>query len=349
MPRLRYIVSRLKKMSSGGMMRSVESVCQRSGKSKAAVMADMAGCALFYSAGYMDYDLFALENTNARQRRTFVVRGVNDSYVGALNEEAYRHIFNNKDEFNAAFEKYLGRDWLRFDPADPEAFYTWLKGRGVIIAKPRDGMCGKGVEKLAPADYPDPAVLFEHLRDNGCGVVEECLKQHPDMDAMYPGSVNTVRLVTVLTRGEVHLMCAYVRIGNGSHVDNFGAGGMLAKADKDSGVLTFDAVDNAGVIYQNHPVTGTKIKGFQVPLWAECVELAKQAALTVPQIGYVGWDIGITPEGPVLIEGNEFPGHNIYQIPAHTPDRTGLKPLFDAVIFPDGKKSSRKSRNNKQR
>lgn len=349
MPRLRYIVSRLKKMSSGGMMRSVESVCLRSGKSKAAVMADMAACALLYNAGYMDYDLFALENTNARQRRTFVVRGVNDAYVGALNQEAYRHIFNNKDEFNAVFEKYLGRGWLRFDPAEPEAFFAWLAGRDVIIAKPRDGMCGKGVEKLALADYPDQSVLFEHLRDNGCGVVEECLRQHPEMDAMYPVSVNTVRLVTVLTRGEVHLMCAYVRIGNGSHVDNFGAGGLLAKADKDSGVLTFEGVDNAGVIYEHHPVTGTKIKGFQVPLWAECVELARQAALTVPQIGYVGWDIGITPEGPVLIEGNEFPGHNIYQIPAHTPDKTGLKPLFDAVIFPDGKNNSRKSQNNTQR
>ena len=80
-----------------------------------------------------------------------------------------------------------------------------------------------------------------------------------------------------------------------------------------------------------NPATGAPIKGFTFPDWDRAVELVKSAAQVVPEVGYVGWDVCFTPEGPCLVEGNQFPGHDIYQLPVHTPDKIGIMPRFRAI------------------
>ena len=70
-----------------------------------------------------------------------------------------------------------------------------------------------------------------------------------------------------------------------------------------------------------------------IPYWKEAVALCKEAALVIPQIRYCGWDVAITPEGPVFIEGNHLPGHDIYQLPAQVPDRIGgMLPKFKEIL-----------------
>ena len=52
----------------------------------------------------------------------------------------------------------------------------------------------------------------------------------------------------------------------------------------------------------------------------------------VPQVRFVAWDVAITPDGPVFIEGNSFPSHAIPQFAAHFPDGIGILPRFEAFI-----------------
>ena len=56
--------------------------------------------------------------------------------------------------------------------------------------------------------------------------------------------------------------------------------------------------------------------------------MVRKAATEVPQMGYIGWDVAFSVNGPLLIEGNDFPGHDIYQLPEHTPDKLGMMPKF---------------------
>jgi hypothetical protein len=76
-----------------------------------------------------------------------------------------------------------------------------------------------------------------------------------------------------------------------------------------------------------HPVTGERIEGFQLPHWDQAVALALEAHKTLPTIALVGWDIALTPDGPVIIEGNSTPGPNSPQI-AH-------KMPWGATDFPE--------------
>ena len=57
--------------------------------------------------------------------------------------------------------------------------------------------------------------------------------------------------------------------------------------------------------------------------------MVKSAAQQIPQMAYIGWDVAFSPEGPLLIERNNFPGHDIYQLPEHTPDKIGMMSRFE--------------------
>ena len=49
-------------------------------------------------------------------------------------------------------------------------------------------------------------------------------------------------------------------------------------------------------------------------------------------VRYIGWDVCITPDGPVLIEGNDYPGYDFWQLPEHTPDKIGLLPYYKKMV-----------------
>ena len=48
----------------------------------------------------------------------------------------------------------------------------------------------------------------------------------------------------------------------------------------------------------------------------------------VKEMRYIGWDVCFSNKGPILVEGNEYPGHDIYQLPEHTHDHYGIWPKF---------------------
>ena len=64
----------------------------------------------------------------------------------------------------------------------------------------------------------------------------------------------------------------------------------------------------------------------------EVKAMCLKAMHVVPQVRFVAWDVAITPDGPVFIEGNSFPSHAIPQFAAHFPDGIGILPRFEAFI-----------------
>ncbi len=54
-------------------------------------------------------------------------------------------------------------------------------------------------------------------------------------------------------------------------------------------------------------------------------------ALSAPEAPYVGWDIAITANGPVVIEGNH--NSSVFQPkPSASGVRTGLLPVYQAAV-----------------
>lgn len=333
MPDAVYLAQRLINIHPERVRKAIERCRERSGRSAAAIAADMVWCGLRYGAGPVDYSYCEFYNVPALKRATYVTRGVNNDLVRRLNDPRYIDIFEDKARFNRCFARFLRRSWVEVATATPNDFNALLESGGAIFAKPLGGTGGHGVERLKTESFASGAQLARYLKRGGFGIAEQEAAQCERMSALHPLSVNTVRMVTVLSGGEPRLVFAGLRVGNGAAVDNLHSGGMAALVDTASGEVKTAAVDKSFHLYERHPATGAAIKGFKIPMWRECVELVLAAARVVPQVGYVGWDVCIAPYGPLLIEGNCFPGHDIYQLPyVMAPEYTGLLPVIKRAL-----------------
>ena len=330
MGNIKYVLKRIKSMDKKAMFDKIDSIHKKTGKSKLYLLFDMQRCAMKYGAGYMDYDLFEMYNLNAKQRDTYITRGRNNEIVSKYNDKAYFYIFENKNEFNEVFKDYIKRDWINVRDTPKENVIAFMEKHNEFMAKPVDGGCGHGIEKINTQDYSSLDEVYKKLVEgNNNFELEEVIKQHPEVSKIYPDAINTVRVVTILKNGIPHVICAYFRIGNGKFVDNFNSGGMVAPVNEMTGEVMDKAIDKNKNLYETHPKTGAKIKGFKFPDWDKAIQMCKEAAKVVPQMGYIGWDVCFTPDGPIFVEGNEFPGHDIYQLPEHTPDKIGMMPKFN--------------------
>lgn len=316
------------------MWQTLNKIHNRSGKNRIILFFDMIICSIKYQAGYTDYFLFYFEDLNSKQRSTYVTRGVNNAYIRLLNDRNYYKYFNNKILFNDTFKYFLGREYIDLAKTSPEEFEEFLIKHPTIIAKTVDGTGGFGVEKYETYSNTDKQKLYKELIEKKQFLVEECIVQHKDMAKLAEKSVNTLRIVTVTKNNITHVMLKVIRFGNGINaVDNFHSGGMYTIFDN-NGIITKPAVDREGNVYTIHPLTKVKIEGFKIPYYQEAIELAIEASKVVPQLGYVGFDIAIAEDGPVLVEGNELPGYDLYQSKVHlNENKEGLKPLFDEVIY----------------
>ncbi|MBX3024841.1 hypothetical protein KF840_08010 [bacterium] len=155
----------------------------------------------------------------------------------------------------------------------------------------------------------------------GCIVLPR-LVNHPDMAELSTGALATVRAVTCRNeRDDVEVTNASLRMGQGrdSVVDNFHAGGIVAKVDLDSGSVG-PATDGAMARgpgrgwCDRHPDTGAAISGRILPFWPETLALARRAHATAfADHVVIGWDIAILADGPCLIEGNKGPDLDLVQ------------------------------------
>ena len=332
MEKIKYLFGRIKNMNFKRMFSTIDEIHELSGKSKIYLFFDIINCALRYQSGYVDYLLFEMWRLNKDERKTVLTRGKNNVFVKYYNNPSYNHIFLNKNEFNEKFKKNLNREYIILNGNNKDEFNKFLKGKKVIFCKPTSGTHGDSMEKIVISEFKGD--LYDYLYNKNLILVEEVVIQCEEMNKLYPYAINTVRIITVHKYdGEVLVVAAYQRIGNhGYIVDNYNGGGMVVPINEKTGIIEYPAVDKRKQIYYKHPMTDTPIVGFKVPKFSSAVNLAKKAAKVIDEIRYVGWDIAITDKGPVIIEGNEYPGHDIYQLPVHRTNNIGVLPKFEESL-----------------
>lgn len=324
------MLARVLKMNYINMFKIAKSVSKKADKSFVYIVKDMIHCGMKYQAGYYDYQEFEFYNIDEDKRSTYLTRGKNNEIIKKYNDKNYSHIFNDKVEFNNTFSEYINRDWLDMRTADIDEFKKFVTKNPVIIAKPFDGEGGNGVEKYSISSDSDITEVYNQIKSKKQYLVEEFVKQHKDLNELYAKSVNTMRMFTFCKDGEGHFLEAVLKIGNGGVIDNFSNGSMYTFVD-DNGVVTVPAIDKNDTLYTKHPITEKDIIGFKVPMFDEAVELVKKASTVIPQVAYVGWDVAISEDGPVIIEGNCFPG--VFQKRASfNKDGIGLIPTYQKYM-----------------
>ncbi len=147
-------------------------------------------------------------------------------------------------------------------------------------------------------------------------VVQGALKQHEDIARLNPSSVNTIRILSLISADGVKLYSSLLRLGVGdTKVDNLGSGGLVIGIDED-GKLKKEAHFLNNQRFAEHPATHVAFHNYQLPSFEKAKELVLKAHLNVPQFRMVSWDVAIREDGePVMIEANLSDGQlDLHQI-----------------------------------
>jgi hypothetical protein len=198
--------------------------------------------------------------------------------------------------------------WVRGDqsPVSGEDAARDLEiGLGRLFAKKTTGFAGQGAFVLQSV-----AQVAKLLRRPNM-LVQPVVVQHPAMAALHPPSLNTLRVITHTQSGGTEFVAAALRAGRGgAQIDNTSQGGISAPLNPDSGTVfkgahTYAKHEPDQPVYETHPDTGSRINGMKIPYWEDAVELIVKACGVVGGCTTLGWDVAITPDGPVLLEVND--------------------------------------------
>lgn len=196
----------------------------------------------------------------------------------------------------------------------PLPFVVWIRAYGeTVFVKPVDGFQGRGAYR-AKADVMGDAVKY-YLNENEVSemefinasrghIVEQLIHQTFSMSTLFPGAVNTLRIITISSNEGVKFAMCHGMIGAvGSACSNMAQGGIVVGIDQ-NGVVCTDGIMKRPPARTNHPDTGVRFRDYRIPEFEACVELAIRAHETLRSIYSIGWDVAITEDGPLIIEGN---------------------------------------------
>lgn len=144
---------------------------------------------------------------------------------------------------------------------------------------------------------------------------QDRIVQHPELARLNASSVNCVRIITYLDdEGCARVVSALLKVGRASsEIDNATGGGMISAIDLDTGRTgEFVEIFNERR-FTHHPDNGRQIAGFLVPFLNDALEVAKRIHTLLPYPRHLGWDVAISPDGPVLIEPNSYMAHHLIQ------------------------------------
>ena len=307
---------------------------QRSGKSSFVVMIKMVVDYLKYGVNPKEYYYFEFAGKENGQKKTFFTRQMFKKFLKRNNDPMYRQILNDKFIFGKTFEKYTRRKCVRNTNLTLEEFKEFIGDNEKFIFKPGEGSGGYGIEVIKRADYESLEAIYEKVIALPSGVLEEWIEQHEVMSAAYPYAVNCIRVATLMRNGKCTHLGALFTLGLGKKdITNALQGSVFGIVDLDKGVVVSDLCNYSDELFHEHPDTGFIANGFEVPYWKDVLKLTAEAASVVPQIGYVGWDVAISKDGPVLIEGNSISaGYIGFQHSLVRKDGLGSRPIWGPFV-----------------
>ena len=329
---MRKIKTFFRRVASGSFkrfFRNLNIVHKESGKNRIWLFFSMVFSMFRYGIGYLDYMTFGFAFIKKDKRRTFMTMDDNLNLARRLTNPEANPVFVNKLNFNRTFKEYLKRDFVDLQDGF-EAFEKFCQGKACFFAKEPESFGGLGVMKVS-VEGKNLKEIYDDLMAKKLFLAEEAIVQHEEMNKLCARSVNTIRIVTLLSdKGNANFVYALIRVGSGKNdVDNVTSGGMYTLLSADGEITHPAFCDKTVSYYTEHPNNGFKFIGFKVPYFKEALELCKKAAKVEPRMRYVGWDVAITPAGPVLVEGNNLPGYDMPQNHRFHDSGEGLKAAFE--------------------
>ncbi len=178
-------------------------------------------------------------------------------------------------------------------------------GDKIAVMKPAMGTSrGSGVRPLGRAvTRNEVRRLLETWRPDI--EVQAIIRQHPLLASIHEKSVNTIRVLSMLSGDRCEIISIVLRAGrSGVFVDGGNRGGINCGITLD-GKMKGPFHDKWANTYETHPETGFNPEGVQIPGFDRLIDTIKTQHLHFPQLRLISWDFSIDEnENPIFIEWN---------------------------------------------
>ena len=277
----------------------------------------------FYPQGYLDVGLWDVNRSEFK----YYYGHPNSLYARkkfrkAVQDREYQALFDNKyitDLYLRGLTKLIPKFLGIIKPSEFNELYINkvldTHKCDEIIIKPIEGCHGQDVIKVVRSDNNilihtnKTEVRLKDFELSEMSIAQEYVHQNSNIEQIYRSSINTIRMHTLLTKSnDVLILGSYMRFGMGGNiVDNVGAGGVMVGIKPESGKLGDVGYDHIAEKYFEHPDTKFRFSGFSVPYWEEIKKLAIHIQASTFFYKFLGMDIAVSQNGPVLIELNANP------------------------------------------
>lgn len=185
-------------------------------------------------------------------------------------------------------------------------------GGGIVVISQRvdDGWLGVSGKHYTLAEFKrhisDIIFGIYSLDMKSQAIIEKRLIQHPGMSSLSSIGLSDLRVILYNNRPVMAMLRLPTTISEGKA--NLHQGAVGVGVDLDSGE-TVNAIWQ-GKFIGLHPDFQHSLVGKTIPFWLESLEICRRVAEVMP-LKYVGVDLSLTMEGPVVLEVNARPGLEI--------------------------------------
>ncbi|MGM0647334.1 MAG: sugar-transfer associated ATP-grasp domain-containing protein [Bacteroidota bacterium] len=212
---------------------------------------------------------------------------------------------------------FLGKDKALLDDNTVDSIIQKADANSLFF-KPTLGLGGKGIMVFnkkndafidSQNNKLSAAFIKKSLGNKENYILQEGLRQHQEINQIYPGAVNTFRVYTAIEKGKAKVLFAFLRMGQGGNqLDNATQGGVVCKIDIKTGQFSPVGTSKLDKKFTKHPDTNFEFKDYTFPYWNEVRELTLSSAQKFEAVVYIGWDVAYTETGASIIEMNAGAG-----------------------------------------
>lgn len=285
------------------------------------------------------YDFRLWKDSNLKKAGQYIGWQEHAMIFDWLNRKLDTKTLDNKNSF---FEFYHSTDIptppiiVRFDGSEMEQWYCDSSSfpKVDLFIKPTNLYCGEGVERWEYVEvchkwkrvdtfltHSEFVSYCRQLANKYQLIVQPRLRNHPSFEQFSNGALCTLRVIFYhlpKTKPALFQSCFRMPVGMGE-ADNFNAGGIAAGVSERGKLGVAVGKDVRAGLFTHHPDTRARIEGVDLPYWQQVVDLALLAHERLGAPCFVGWDIALTIDGPIVLEGNEKFGVDLAQMPQGQP------------------------------
>lgn len=291
-----------------------------------------------------DFFVYHFYEKPISERRKFVTLYRSGRINKILNSQCKRELVEDKSLFGAYFSEFLLRNQISSCGLTYENFKDFYEQEKRVFAKPSLGCNGDGAFIIEEGISETELRKVYSKITNEPYVLETVLIQDGLLYELNPHTLNTIRVNVFNNHGDIRIINAILRTGQGEVVtDNICAGGCVSEIDVSTGKFMTKFVDLSNHTYEVHPRTGVSLLGKACPCWEEVKTTAFEATKKLPGIVYASWDIAVISNNRVaIVEGNTWGNFNIQQVPR----QIGLLSTYLKFVDEWRKKESELFQNN---